>query len=123
MRLRTLVLFAVALVLAGGTAVLVRSWLAQRPTVAAVAPPPPPVQKSIMVARAAITRGQILKPADLKARPWPDAAMTPDYIVAGTGPEKSLIGAVAREPIAAGEPIIKTKVVVPGDRGFLAAVL
>ena len=38
-------------------------------------------------------------------------------------PEKSLAGAVAREPIAAGEPIIKTKVVVPGDRGFLAAVL
>ena len=122
MRLRTLVLFAITLLLAGGTAVLVHSWLVRRP-VAAAAAPPPPVQKSILIARVSIPRGQILKPADLQAKPWPDAAMTPDYIVAGTGPEKSLIGAVAREPIAAGEPIIKTKVVVPGDRGFLAAVL
>src|SRR5271169_3326381 len=122
MRLRTLVLFAIALLLAGGTAVLVLSWLGQRPAVAAAAPPPP-VQKSIYVARAAISRGQILKPTDLDARPWPDAAITPDYIVAGIGPDKSVVGAVAREPIAAGEPIIKTKIVVPGDRGFLAAVL
>ena len=122
MRLRTLVLFSIALLLAGGIAVLVRSWLAQRTPVAA-APAPPPAQKSILVARAAITRGQILKPTDLAARPWPDAAISADYIVAGTPPEKSLAGAVAREPIAAGEPIIKTKVVVPGDRGFLAAVL
>jgi pilus assembly protein CpaB len=124
MRLRTLILFAIALLLAGGTAILVRSWLSQRPTVAAVAPPPRPApQKSIMVARAAIARGQILKPADLTAQPWPDAAITGDYVVAGTEPAKSLVGAVAREPVAAGEPIIKTKIVVPGDRGFLAAVL
>jgi pilus assembly protein CpaB len=124
MRLRTLILFAIALLLAGGTAILVRSWLSQRPTVAAVAPPPRPApQKSIIVARAAIARGQILKPADLNAQPWPDAAITGDYVVAGTEPAKSLVGAVAREPIAAGEPIIKTKIVVPGDRGFLAAVL
>jgi pilus assembly protein CpaB len=124
MRLRTLILFAIALLLAGGTAILVRSWLSQRPTVAAVAPAPRPApQKSIMVARAAIARGQILKPADFTAQPWPDAAITGDYVVAGTGPATSLVGAVAREPIAAGEPIIKTKIVVPGDRGFLAAVL
>jgi pilus assembly protein CpaB len=124
MRLRTLILFAIALVLAGGTAILVRSWLSQQPAVAAVAPPPRQApQKSIMVARAAIARGQILKPADLNAQPWPDAAITGDYVIAGTGPAKSLVNAVAREPIAAGEPIIKTKIVVPGDRGFLAAVL
>src|SRR5271169_743352 len=124
MRLRTFILFAIALLLAGGTAILVRSWLSQRPTVAAVAPSPrPAAQKSILVAHAAIARGQILKPTDLAAQPWPDAAITGDYVVAGTGPATSLVGAVAREPIAAGEPIIKTKIVVPGDRGFLAAVL
>src|SRR5271154_4644748 len=123
MRLRTLILFAIALLLAGGTATLVRSWLSQRPAVATVAPAPRPAQKSILVAHAAIARGQILKPTDLAAQPWPDAAITGDYVVAGTEPAKSLVGAVAREPIAAGEPIIKTKIVVPGDRGFLAAVL
>ncbi|HEY3910100.1 MAG TPA: Flp pilus assembly protein CpaB [Stellaceae bacterium] len=121
MRGRTLFLFAIALLLAGGTAMLVHSWLAQRPVVAA-APPPPP-QKAILVARVAIGRGQILKPADLAARPWPAAAIGSDYIVAAPAAEKSLASSVARAPFAAGEPIIRAKIVAPGDRGFLAAVL
>ncbi|MGH7030267.1 MAG: Flp pilus assembly protein CpaB, partial [Stellaceae bacterium] len=64
-----------------------------------------------------------LKPADLAARPWPAAAISGDYVVAGAAAEKSLSGAVARAPFAAGEPIIRAKIVAPGDRGFLAAVL
>ena len=124
MRLRTLLLFAIALLLAGGTAILVRSWLAQRPAVAAAAPrPAPPAQKSVLVARAAITRGQILKPTDVAARPWPEADINAEYILAGSGAEKSLVGSVARQPFVAGEPIVKTKIVAPGERGFLAAVL
>jgi pilus assembly protein CpaB len=123
MRLRTLLLFAIALLLAGGTAILVRSWLAQRPAVAAAAPPPPPAQKSVLVARDAITRGQILKPTDVAARPWPEADISGEYILAGSGAEKSLVGSVARQPFVAGEPIVKTKIVAPGERGFLAAVL
>jgi pilus assembly protein CpaB len=123
MRGRTLILFAIALLLAGGTAVLVRSWLAQRPMVAAAAPPPPPPQRSILVARVPIARGRILKPTDVAARPWPEADITGDYVIAGAGLEKSLAGSVAREPFVAGEPIVKTKIVTPGDRSFLAAVL
>jgi pilus assembly protein CpaB len=123
MRGRTVVLFLIALLLAGGTAALVRSWLAQRPTVAAAAPAPPAPQKSILVAGAAIARGQILKPGDLVWRPWPDSALASDFIVSGAQPEKSFAGWVAREPFTAGEPIVKAKIVAPGDRGFLAAVL
>ncbi len=123
MRLRTLVLFAIALLLAGGTAILVRAWLAQRPTVAAAAPPPPAPQTSILVARVAIARGHMLQPADLAARPWPRAGILGEYVPAGGAPEKSLIGSVAREPFVAGEPIITSKIVKPGERGFLAAVL
>ena len=124
MRGRTVILFLIALLLAGGTAALVRSWLAQRPTIAA-APPPPPraTEKSILVAGVAITRGQILKPGDLVWRPWPDAAIAGDFIVSGAQPQKSFAGWVAREPFVAGEPIVRAKVVAPGERGFLAAVL
>lgn len=123
MRGRTLFLFAIALLLAGGTAILVHSWLAQRPVVAAASPPPPPPQKSIFVARRAIARGQILRTPDLAARPWPDGAITGDYVLADAAAEKSLAGAVAREPFAAGEPISRSKIVTPGERGFVAAVL
>ena len=124
MRGRTVILFAVALLLAGGTALLVRSWLAQRPAVAAKAPPRPPApQSSILVARTALGRGQILKPGDLAWRPWPDTALADDFIVSGAKPQKSFAGWVVREPFVAGEPIVKAKIVAPGARGFLAAVL
>jgi pilus assembly protein CpaB len=121
---RTVILFLIALLLAGGTATLVRSWLAQRPTVAAAPPPPPQApQKSILVAGAAITRGEILKPGDLVWRPWPDSAIAADFVVSGAQPQQSFAGWVAREPFVAGEPIVKAKIIAPGDRGFLAAVL
>src|SRR6516162_1208482 len=126
MRARTLILFLVALLLAGGTAILVRSWLAQQRTAevtAAPIPPPAPAQKSVLVARGQITRGQILKPENLAWRPWPESGIDPANIQAGTKPLESFAGWVARERIGAGDPITETKIVQPGSRGFLAAAL
>jgi len=125
MRARTLILFLVALLLAGGTAILVRSWLAQQRTevTAAPMPPPPLPQKSVLVARGQITRGQILKPENLAWRPWPESGIDPANIQAGTKPLESFAGWVARERIGAGDPITETKIVQPGSHGFLAAAL
>jgi len=125
MRARTLILFLVALLLAGGTAILVRSWLAQQRTEVTAAPMPPPdlPQKSVLVARGQITRGQILKPENLAWRPWPESGIDPANIQAGTKPLESFAGWVARERIGAGDPITETKIVQPGSRGFLAAAL
>jgi pilus assembly protein CpaB len=39
------------------------------------------------------------------------------------GPKQPFLGAVVREPIAAGEPIITRKIVKAGDSGYLAVVL
>jgi pilus assembly protein CpaB len=125
MRARTLILFLVALMLAGGTGLLVRSWLAQRATIAEAAPvaPPPAPQKLVLVARGAISRGQILKPADLAWQPWPEAGIGRGYVQSGTKAIEDFAGWVAREPFVAGEPISEAKIVSPGSRGFLAAVL
>jgi pilus assembly protein CpaB len=127
MRARTLVLFFVALTLAGGTAMLVRSYLAQKTDAEAeaLARPAAP-QKFVLVARGAITRGQILKPQDFSWQAWPEGGIDKNYILNGTGgtrtPE-SFAGWVARDPFTAGEPISDAKIVSPGSRGFLAAVL
>jgi pilus assembly protein CpaB len=125
MRARTLILFLVALVLAGGTAVLVRSWLAQRTADAEAAPLVRPVapQKSVLVARGAITRGQILKPTDFTWQVWPEGGIDRSYIQAGTKPIEAFAGSVARDSFVPGEPITEAKIVAPGARGFLAAVL
>ena len=124
MRARTMILFLVAILLAGGTAMLVRSWLAQQRTVEAeAAPMPAPVQKSVLVARSAIPRGQILKPTDLAWQTWPDGGLDRAYIQKAAKTIEDFAGWVARDPFGPGEPITESKVVAPGSRGFLAAVL
>jgi len=125
MRARTLTLFVIALTLAGGTALLVRSFLAQR-TVEAEATPlarPEAPQRSVLVARGAIARGQILKAQDFSWQVWPDGGIDKNYILTGSRTAESFAGWVAREPFASGEPISEAKIVSPGSRGFLAAVL
>jgi pilus assembly protein CpaB len=125
MRARTLILFAVALILAGGTALLVRSFLAEKnvEAEAKALAKPAAMQKSVLVARGAIARGQILKPQDLSWQAWPEGEINKNYIQSGTRTPDSFAGWVARDPIAAGDPISDAKIVSPGSRGFLAAVL
>jgi len=124
MRARTLILFLVAILLAGGTAMLVRSWLAQRATeVAAPTPPPALPQKSVLVARGSIARGQKLRAEDLAWHPWPEAGIDQAYVQMGAKPVEAFVGRVAREPFVPGEPITEAKTVEPGNGGVLAAVL
>lgn len=124
MRARTLLLFLVALLLAGGTAALVRSRL-ETPAATAAAPRPVPAspQKAILVARTAIDRGTILKETDLGWQAWPEASITQSYVVRTKGHSGTFSGWVALQAFVPGEPIIKSQIIAPGDRGFLAAVL
>jgi pilus assembly protein CpaB len=125
MRIRTLILFLAAAVLAGGTGLLVRSFLAQKAVEADARPLERPAapQKSVLVARNGITRGQILKPQDFSWQVWPEGGIDRNYIQSGTRQAEAFTGWVARDPIAPGEPIIEAKIVSPGSRGFLAAAL
>jgi pilus assembly protein CpaB len=124
MRARTLILLVIALTLAGGTAMLVRSFLAQKTDAEAeaLARPAAP-QKFVLVAKGAISRGQILKPQDLSWQVWPEGGIDKNYIQTGTRTPESFAGWVARDPFAPGEPISDAKIVAPGSRGFLSAVL
>lgn len=125
MRSRTLILLIVALVLAGGTTMMARVWLsAQRVASQEAAPIAVPTpSKSVLIVRSSIQRGQILRPDDLAWEPWPEGGIAKNYIVLGTRTPETYGGWVARQPIAAGEPLIEAKIVAPGNRGFLAAVL
>jgi pilus assembly protein CpaB len=125
MRARTLILVLLAVFFAGGTALLARAWLnAQRAAPAAqAAPVPPRPVKSVLVAHGAIQRGHILKAQDLAWQPWPDDGVNPSYIQRGARSLETFVGSVARDRLAPGEPITDAKIVAPGSRGFLAAVL
>ena len=125
MRARTLILLIVALVLAGGTTMMARVWLASQRAVKQEAAPiaVPTPSKSVLIARSTIQRGQILRPDDLAWEPWPEGGIDKNYILLGSRTPETYAGWVARQPIAAGEPLIESKIVAPGNRGFLAAVL
>lgn len=127
MRARTLILLLLAVMLAGGTALLARAWLAGLKIEAEMKAAPvalPAPSKSVLVARGEIKRGQILRPEDLVWQVWPEGGIDKNYILLG-GPRKpkSFAGWVAINPIGGGEPITESRVIAPGNRGFLAAVL
>jgi pilus assembly protein CpaB len=125
MRARTLILLIVAVVLAGGTTMMARVWLASQRAVPQEAAPiaVPTPSKSVLIARSPIQRGQILRPDDMAWEPWPEGGIDKNYILLGARTPEAYAGWVARQPIAAGEPLIESKIIAPGNRGFLAAVL
>ena len=129
MRARTLLLLFFAIVLAGGTAFLTNAWLKTQ-TSRELAEGAPMVlatpAKSVLVARTDIRRGQILRPDEMVWQTWPEGGLDKTYIVMGGAPPRtpeSFAGWVAKNPIAGGEPISEAKIIAPGNRGFLAAVL
>ena len=135
MRPRVIVLTALSLSIAGAAAVMTNNWLQQQQgqaTQAAVAPAPVEVPKEtkILVADGTLRAGTILKPEHLRWQAWPEDGLLDVYVVDGNpardaeaAGREDLIGAVVRAGMVDGEPITDKRVVRPGDRGFLAAML
>jgi pilus assembly protein CpaB len=117
-----------ALLLAGGTAVFVNAWLedqkraamanAQQVTIVA-----DPDFVEVLVAGERLTPGQFVKPGALRWQKWPDVELPASYLVRGVADETVFEGAVVRQVLVAGDPIVPENLIRPGDRGFLAAVL
>ncbi len=122
MRIRAVVLIALALSIAGGTALLVRARLNTGQPVARPAEPSK-ARLQILVAKTDLPIGQFIKADQLRWQAWPAESVAPAYIKEGARPLEDFLGTVPRQVIAAGEPITESRVVSPGNAGFLAAVL
>lgn len=139
MRMRTVLLFGLAIAAAAGTAHMARSWvkateaslLAQRQSLnagdvvmgAMPLPEPPKPLPRVLVASVDLPTGTILRREHLEWRPWPEEAVDGRYLVENRVGRDSVYGAVARNAITAGEPILESRLVRLGDSGFLAAIL
>ena len=130
MNSKRVVFLLLAVIVAGLTAFMARAWLqSERAAVMAqaglrreAAPAAAPTLQ-VLVARNPVHTGQIVKPDDLRWQSWPEGSLAPTYIVEGKRPLSDFVGAVARVPIDAGEPVSEGKLVLSGTRGFMAAVL
>lgn len=135
--LRNILMLVVALVVASGTALYVKSWLeAERSAIAASKPQTVQVVETaaveVLVVKSDLAAGSFIQPEHLEWRPWPEDGVIDTHIRREPGeaadaerpdPIEELAGAVVRQNMQAGEPVTHARVVHPGDRGFLAAVL
>jgi len=127
MNVRLLGLVLVAMIAAGGAIFGANTWLAgQRAALEAANRNQVQVKKDhtrIIVAKRGLPAGTLIKKTHLRWQAWPDAGVSDAYLVDGKTKLESLAGTVVRQGIAAGEPITETRVVRPGQHGFMAAVL
>jgi pilus assembly protein CpaB len=78
----------------------------------------------VLVAERDLPTGTILKADHLRWQPWPETSLQESYIVRQTNQNvNGYTGSAIRRGISAGEPILQTKLLKPGDAGFLSGVL
>ena len=139
MSIRNIAFLAVAIVVAGGTALYVKTWIgAERARAQVLTPGEKPKALAVtmvLVAKKTMAAGSFVKPDLLEWKPWPEDGIIEAYLVRKPGIDKSdedgeiadpkdgFEGAVVRNELAAGQPVTDDRVVHPGERGFLAAVL
>lgn len=78
---------------------------------------------NVLVAKANLPSGLILAREHVEWTPWPEKGVAKNFLVEGRDKVDDIIGHVVRGGIIANEPIAKGRVIAPGDRGFMAAVL
>ena len=79
----------------------------------------------VLVARRDISLGDLTKDTDFRLQTWPADAVTHTFITQKDGEAgmKAVSGAIVRQPMLAGEPVTRLKVIKPGEGGVLAAIL
>jgi pilus assembly protein CpaB len=115
MNQRTLILFVVALVIAGGASMLMRGR---------VQPEQADTGVKVLVAVSDISAGSFVRAGkDIAWKDWPKANITPAMITSDTDKIEQYNGAVARRSIGNGETIARNTLVRSSEGGFLSAVL
>lgn len=134
MNTRVLVLAVVAVGTGAGTVGLLASWmdgqraeldrvraeaLANPDGLAAIQP-----LLHVLVAAEELPAGHVLSPSDMRWQAWPEETLDPAYRVKADSDEvPEMVGAVVRSRVTPGEPLTSNRVTLPGERGYLAAIL
>ncbi|MGF1618985.1 MAG: Flp pilus assembly protein CpaB [Rhodomicrobiaceae bacterium] len=83
-----------------------------------------PVMAEILVAGRAIAAGEAVRLADLRWQAWPPGAAQPAAYRRKPGTSApDFKPAIARYPLAEGEPVVESKLVRPGEGGVMAALI
>jgi pilus assembly protein CpaB len=125
MNTQRLIVLGLALVAAGGAALLVRGMLGGgTPKVEARTAPAIPMSE-VLVASANLQPGQELSADQVRWEKWPTASVDSTFIThqAAGSEEAAVKGNVVRAPIIAGQPVTNGALVHGDSAGFMAAIL
>ncbi len=123
------VLIGFALLAAAAAGWMVKLYLsAQREQIAEMAhqqAPKPVAVTEVLVINGDLPIASVLSASDLHWQAWPDVGLNPHYITRRGRSDAidKLVGAAARQPLFAGEPVTEDKMILKRDGSFLAAVL
>lgn len=126
MRPIIIVLVALAITIAGATAMLVNRLVSQRPApVAVVQPPPAPATEDVLVAASDIAAGSTIAAGDLRYMPWPRDGIDSRLVLRTSSPDPvaDFTGTIARRPLLTGEPLSQAAVFRRDQGGVLSAML
>ncbi|MGE0660850.1 MAG: Flp pilus assembly protein CpaB [Reyranellaceae bacterium] len=124
MRIGKIALVAIALLLAGATAFMAKSWIdAERSAIRKASAPKQTGGQRVLVAKTRLGTGQFINQENVHWVVWPESSMSPAYFVQGKHKLEDIVGSVVRNPVGVGEPLNTARVVSPNGRGFMAAVL
>jgi len=122
MNVKSVILIVAALLFAGGTAFVASHLIGARPPVQQAKVEEAP-SKQVLVAKGNLPAGTFIKEEDVSWQKWPVDGVNDSYLLKDAVDVNTIVGAVVRKGIVAGEPITEAQIARPGDRGFLAAVL
>jgi pilus assembly protein CpaB len=125
MNTQRLVVLGLAVVAAGGAALLVRGMLGGGTPQAAAKAAPAIAMSEVLVASSNLEPGQALKPDLVRWQKWPTASVDASFITheAAGSEDNAVKGTVVRAPILSGQPIVTTAIVHGDQSGFMAATL
>lgn len=117
------VLFRLALVLIVTVVVVVAGQRLLRADDAEAEREPREPTTPVRVASADLPVGTFLDEVEAPFTPWPDDELEEGWITPAVAAEDDILGAVVIEAVEAGEPLTRDALLMPGQDGFLAAVL
>lgn len=124
MKIARMAIFGVAIIAAGGAALMATSLVRQPAPAEAVKAKPEVPLSEVLVARDDILLGTKLNAALVRWQKWPEEVVSDGYIVnsGNVSMEESVAGSIARTTFFAGEPIRDNKL-IKSDSGFMSAIL
>ena len=124
---RSILLATLFIALTGVSAILLRAYLTDdaAETAAIVEEEEKSDKPQVLTMNRDLDVGAFLTIEDLEWEPWqgPGEIVLSQHFLEGASDLPDVVGAVVRRPLKEGEPLVAGRIVRPGERGFLAAVL